>query len=158
MKGFEPVPIRFYGEFKDLPDLPLEWVSAALTDSMIYWLSTTDSDGTPHTRPVHGAFIDDRLLLTNGSRVHHRNLVDRGRVSVHVGSGAEVVILEGTAGYDPEIGSRFYDIYKPKYGYTMDMSTLPPPLAVIPNSILAWVAKGSAGQDGWARAAKWVRG
>jgi hypothetical protein len=124
--GDDPVASR-----PDIPDygIPgsrkglLDWknVRGRLEESAIYWLATASPEGLPHTVPVWGVWLDDRLYFDGGARTRHlRNVAANPRIAVHLESGNEVVIVEGTAGAasvpDPELTVRVADGYRAKYG------------------------------------------
>lgn len=68
---------------------------AKLAASRNYWLCTTRADGAPHSKPVWGHWADGTLWFGSGG-VAGRNLKRDPRVSVHLESGDDTVILEGT--------------------------------------------------------------
>ena len=78
--------------------LTWEWAEEHLTKAPNYWFATTYPDGRPHTSPVWGVWMDG-ILYFDGSPETRRmkNIAARPEVSVHLESGDEVVILEGTA-------------------------------------------------------------
>lgn len=94
---------------KDRPSIPdygvpegmdgtLEWTTVRdlIAGSKNYWVCTASADGKPHAVPVWGAYLDGTLYFGAGPR-SSRNLDANPRVSVHLESGDEVVILEGTS-------------------------------------------------------------
>lgn len=88
-----------YGIPDDPPQAP-PWpeVEAKLAASRNYWVCTTRANGAPHAKPVWGLWLDGALWFGSGSRsVTARNLARDRRVSVHLESGDDVVILEGVA-------------------------------------------------------------
>jgi general stress protein 26 len=67
-----------------------------LEASRNYWISTTRADGGPHSKPVWGVWLDGALWFGTGdSSVTGRNLARDPRVSVHLESGDDVVMLDG---------------------------------------------------------------
>lgn len=67
-----------------------------LTASRNYWICTTRPNGAPHSKPVWGVWMHGTLWFgTGGDSVTGRNLARDPRVSVHLESGDDVVILEG---------------------------------------------------------------
>ena len=78
----------------------LPWSHAAdrLASSRNYWICTVRPDGRPHSIPVWGLWVDDTLYFgTAHSSCKARNLARNAAVSVHLESGDDVVIIEGTA-------------------------------------------------------------
>jgi hypothetical protein len=88
-------------------DQPLAWedVERRLREAPNYWLATVSSEGRPHVRPVDGVWVEGALCFGGSPETRWaRNLQERSLLTVHLGSGEEVVILEGTAEHvtDPE--------------------------------------------------------
>jgi len=118
------------GPVVDRPDIPyglkapkegmglLPWsrVSERMRHSYIYWVSTTRADGAPHSVPVWGVWLDDVFYFSNGAQTA-RNLVRDPRVSVHLESGEDVVIVEGVveAAKGRPLIKRINDLYQAKY-------------------------------------------
>ena len=93
------------------------WAEQRLIRSRNYWVATTTAAGHPHSRPVWGAWLEDGLYFDTGSRIG-THLLARPEVTVHLESGDEVVILEGTAKQvndEPEAVARFLVAYNNKY-------------------------------------------
>ena len=75
-----------------------EEVSARLSAARTYWLATTLPSGAPHAAPVWGAVCDQALYLySERSTVKARNLARDPRVLIHLESGDDVLIVNGTA-------------------------------------------------------------
>jgi hypothetical protein len=96
--------------------LPWRWARQRLIDARNYWIVSVLPDGRPHSRPVWGVWLDEHLYFDTGSRIGS-NLMANPEVTVHLESGDEVVILEGTAERitDAEEGRQFAAAYNPKY-------------------------------------------
>jgi hypothetical protein len=99
--------------------LPWSHATDRLAASRNYWLATTRPDGRPHVAPVWGVWLDGALYFgTDRASVKARNLASNPTLVVHLESGDDVVILEGT----PEIVASpasipgLNDAYKAKYG------------------------------------------
>ena len=89
-----------YGERGGEGDQPLAWeeVEQRLREAPNYWLATVSPDGRPHARPVDGVWVGGALCLGGSPDTRWvRNLQERPALTVHLGSGEEVIILEGTA-------------------------------------------------------------
>lgn len=107
MTAMEPKPSRphlpaGYGIEKaiDPPGERLPWkeVSEWLATARNYWLSTTRADGRPHAKPVWGLWLDGEFAFsTHPETVTGHNLHTNPEVTVHLESGDQVLILEGTA-------------------------------------------------------------
>jgi hypothetical protein len=78
-------------------DGTLEWdiVSAKLAAAKNYWIGTTSPTGAPHAVPMWAAWVDDALYIGVGGHRTKRNLARDPRVSIHLESGTDVVIVEG---------------------------------------------------------------
>jgi hypothetical protein len=97
----------------------------------------------PHAAPVWGVVLAGTLYFSTDTRsAKGRNLLHNGRVAVHLESGDEVVILEGTVQRFDRTHqvSGLREAYNEKYGF--DMATLPSAesvwFAVKPAVALGW--------------------
>jgi len=115
--------IQDYGVPKSKAGL-LSWedIDKRLTDSRYYWICTVDTKGQPHTTPVDGLWLDETLYFGGSpSTRRNRNLVNNSKVSVHLESGSDVVILHGEAGEQPPLdralAARLAELHGIKYGY-----------------------------------------
>jgi hypothetical protein len=77
--------------------LAWEWAAERLERAHNYWVATSSPDGRPHAAPVWGVWLDGAFHFSTarGSR-KGRNLAANPGAVVHLESGDEVVILEGT--------------------------------------------------------------
>ncbi|MGI9615980.1 MAG: pyridoxamine 5'-phosphate oxidase family protein, partial [Acidimicrobiales bacterium] len=78
----------------------IEWdsIDARLGDEMHYWLATVRPDGRPHVVPRWGAWLNGRLYYDGSPEtVHARNLAANPGCVLHVGDGADAIIVEGTS-------------------------------------------------------------
>lgn len=92
----EPVASRPQPDWlggKDL--LPWSWAVERLTAERNYWIVTGRRDGFPQARPLWGVWMGDALYITVGHAGVQR-AADDPRVTVHVDSAVDVVIVEGT--------------------------------------------------------------
>jgi len=72
-------------------------VAGRLAPARSYWLATIGPSGAPHTVPVWGAVVGGALhCFTSQSTVKARHLAHDPRVTIHLESAEEVVIVEGT--------------------------------------------------------------
>ncbi len=95
--GLPQVP-ALYGLKPRKQYLPWTHVRERLASAHNYWICTTRPDGRPHSIPVWGFFFDDTLYFGTGRSTRKaRNLVHNPALSIHLESGDDVVILEGTA-------------------------------------------------------------
>lgn len=88
------IPYGLKGPKEGMGLLPWRRVSDRMRGSYIYWISTTRKDGRPHSIPVWGIWLDETLYFSNGA-LTARNLARDRRVSVHLESGEDAVIIEG---------------------------------------------------------------
>lgn len=77
--------------------LPWSHVERRMAEARNYWIGTAASDGRPHAVPTWGVWLGGTLHVGGGPRVRwQRNLRRNPRVSVHLDSSDEVVVIEGT--------------------------------------------------------------
>jgi Pyridoxamine 5'-phosphate oxidase len=89
-----------YGARGGEADEPLAWeqIEQRLRDAPNYWVATVGRNGRPHARPVDGVWVVGALCFGGSPATGWvRNLSDDPAVSVHLPSGDDVVILDGTA-------------------------------------------------------------
>lgn len=122
--------------------LPWEWVTEWLTSSRNYWIGTTRADGRPHTIPVWGLWLDEAVYFsTDPESWKGRHLAARPDAVIHLESGDEVVICEGTIERVMADGlpAGFVPAYAAKYGHEMDTSDLAFGFyRMRPSRVLAW--------------------
>lgn len=125
-------------------------VEERLTQAKNYWLCTVRPNGQPHAIPKWGVWVEGKLYFDGSPETRHvRNVVDNPAISVHLESGDDVVIVEGTARLLPRppagMGQKLSQAYKAKYaalGYApepdqWDHGGL---MEVAPSKILAWTS------------------
>lgn len=98
--------------------LSLDWVRRQLEQSRNYWVASSRPDGRPHVSPVWGIWLEDRFCFgTSRTSRKGKNLAANPAVVVHVESGDDVVILEGTIEElsDRATLRRYADAYDAKY-------------------------------------------
>ena len=98
----------------------LAWptVEQWLIDARNYWVCTTRADGRPHAMPVWGLWLDGAVWFsTDPTSLKARNLAAQPEIVVHLESGDECCVLEGTVERVADAGSlsRFDDDYHAKY-------------------------------------------
>ena len=139
-----------------LPDTAeglLSWgvVEDRLRASRHYWLATVRPDGTPHSIPRWGVWLDGRFYYDGAPTTRHvRNLEHNPACTLTLESGTEVVIVEGvstaTRAEPDDLGRRLADAfekYHPEYAPGRDAwaDDLGGGLRVIePRRALAWFA------------------
>jgi len=100
--------------------LTWDWVAAQLTESKNYWLCSVRPNGKPHVVPRWGAFVEDKFYYDGSPETRHaRNIMENPHVSLHLESGSEAIILEGTSAPtgkpSPELGKKLSQAYRKKY-------------------------------------------
>ncbi len=78
----------------------LEWVTIdrLLHEALHYWMATTRPDGRPHVVPRWGAWLDGRLFYDGSpDTLHAKNLRANSACTLHIGDGAEAIMIDGTA-------------------------------------------------------------
>lgn len=76
----------------------LTWsdVEPRLVSAKHYWLATVRPDGTPHSVPRWGVWVDGRFYYDGSpTTVHARNAERNPAVTLTLESGAQAVIVEG---------------------------------------------------------------
>jgi hypothetical protein len=130
--------------------LPWGWAVDRLTVARNYWIATTRPSGRPHTRPVWGVWLDDVFYFSTGS-LAAENLTGNAEITVHLESGSDVVIVEGTAQpvADLPLVERVIADYNEKYRWDADPHDMPGPLiAVRPRVAFGWLSDDSGADRG----------
>ena len=123
----------------------LRWRDAErrLVDARLYWLATTNPDGTPHVRPVWGVWIEGCFYFDGHPRTRWaRNLARDSRASLHLESAADVVIVEGL-GEDVErtnaqLGNEIASAWEAKYGRLVPDPAARGIFQLVPQRARAW--------------------
>ncbi|MGA9977076.1 MAG: pyridoxamine 5'-phosphate oxidase family protein [Candidatus Sulfotelmatobacter sp.] len=128
--------------------LPFSHAETRLAKSRNYWICTARPDGRPHSIPVWGFWIDGALYFgTARDSRKSRNLAHNPAISIHLDSGDDVVILEGTAAeVDPNDKPTFRKLdAASRVKYKMPMTAPPGGVSVVyrvrPHVVLAWTEK-----------------
>jgi PPOX class probable F420-dependent enzyme len=134
---------RVYGIHEDDAGLlDWGWATDRLERARNYWVSTTSPDGRPHAMPVWGVWLDDVFYFSSAPDSRKaRNLVANPRITVHLESGDEVVIVEGTADHvtDAALLQRISQDYSGKYSFDVTFTVAGRGLvAVHPRVAYAW--------------------
>jgi hypothetical protein len=140
-----------YGVENTAPEglLPWEWVTERLSNSRNYWVCTTGADCRPHAMPVWGVWLGDGVYFsTDRSSRKGRNLSVDARISLHLESGDEVVIIESAAREvtDLDVLDEMAEQYELKYPGTglkpEDLNSATNITYVVrPGTVLAWMEK-----------------
>ena len=127
--------------------LEWEWVDQRMEKSRNYWISSTRPDGKPHAAPVWGVWLDGILYFGTERRSRKgRNLAARAAVVVHLESGDEAVIIEGSVEEvsDIELLTRIADATAAKYPPHKPEPDPGPSVAMYrlrPRLVFAWTEK-----------------
>ena len=118
-------------------------IEEKLKQSRNYWVSSTRVDGRPHAAPVWGLWLDGALLFSSDpTSIKARNLYSKPDVVIHLESGDDVVILEGTIDTfnesDPVFGS-FVKAYDAKYGIRIEPNPDFAYFRLQPATAMAWL-------------------
>jgi len=135
------MPRHYQSAASDAGLLPWSHVEDQLARARNYWLATTRPDGRPHVTPVWGAWVDQAFYFDGIFTAHWaKNLATNPAVAIHLESGVNVVILEGTVEDmvpDADLAARIVEIYAAKY-----VSPLPQAARGMyrlrPHSVRAW--------------------
>lgn len=122
--------------------LSWDWATKRLTKAHNYWICTTRSDGRPHAMPVWGVWVEGAVYFsTDPSSLKARNMAARPKITVHLESGEEVIILEGSV-EKVKVTELVDDAYNGKY--KMRLSSFPGPVGIYrlkPKVLMAWREK-----------------
>ena len=146
-------PLRMFGAATNHDPPDWGWVERQLIDAPTYWV-VAHGGSYPHPRPVWGVWADDRLHLSVGSAVVRCLLEADPAVTVHLDSGLDVVLVEGSV-TGPTEDAALIDSYDRKYDWRYDVGQYGPFTSVRPARVLAWQAVGPAGRDGFRRSGRW---
>ncbi len=119
--------------------LPWSHVVERLERARNYWIGTVGPDGHPHAVPTWGVWVDDTLYFGGGPNTRwSRNLAANPKVTVHLESGDDVLILEGTVDRitdpaHPQV-TRVDDAYEAKYQMRHGI----PFWVLRPHKVFAW--------------------
>lgn len=141
---------HFPSGYLENPRTLLDWepVEERLAAAKNYWLSSVRPDGRPHSVPKWGVWVKGRFYFDGSPETRHaRNIARNPYVTVHLESGDDVVILEGTARAvekpAAQLAARVARAYGEKYageGYApaADQWNEGGLFEVNPRSVLAW--------------------
>jgi len=147
--------LRMYGAPTDHQPLAWNWVEGRLAEPGTMWV-TAVSDGYPHPRPVWGVWYRDLLHLSIGTPSIRRQLLTDPRLTVHLDSGTDVVIIEGRATLPAQTSAEVLAAYDAKYDWKYDAAQYSPLVELHPQTVMAWRAAGAAGRDGFTESGSWA--
>jgi hypothetical protein len=148
--------LRLYGAPSDQARLAWSWVEDQLETAGIYWL-VARTPGHPHPRPVWGVWHGQKLYLSIGSPALLRAVDQDPAVTVHLDSGTDVVLVEGTTSPVAQQGtpSSIIEAYNAKYDWDYQVDQYGELIVVQPLRILAWRTAGWAGRDSFQATGCW---
>ena len=136
----EPSQPCMFGSHVGSGKLAWEWATERLARARAYWIATTRPHGQPHSRPVWGIWLDTTFYFSTGS-LAAQNLATRPAITVHLESGNEVVIIEGTTRQVTNVSllEQVVNLYNQKYHWELDPNNLDGPFyAVRPQVAFGW--------------------
>ncbi len=97
-----------------------EYVEERLTRSVHYWVCSVRPNGHPHVIPRWGVFVEGKFYYDGSPETRHaKNISLNPNVSLHLESGSDVVILDGTSKPvgkpSAELAQKISREYKAKY-------------------------------------------
>jgi hypothetical protein len=148
--------LHLYGAPSEQDRLAWSWVERQLEAAGTYWL-VARTPGHPHPRPVWGLWHGQRLHLSVGSPALMRAVGQDPSVTVHLDSGTDVVLLEGTAiptvrGGTPSL---VIEAYNTKYDWDYQVAQYGELIVVQPLRVLAWRTAGWAGRESFQATGCW---
>jgi len=147
--------LHLYGSLSDRTPLAWSWVGQQLADAGTYWVIAR-TPGHPHPRPVWGIWSQQQLYLSIGSPTLVQAIRADPVVTVHLGSGTDVVIVEGLASSSAPTAAPLIQAYNDKYAWDYDVSQYGALTRVRPSKVLAWRTAGPAGRDSFQTTGSWI--
>lgn len=142
-----------YGSPASVGDLDWGWVDEQLATAGAYWV-VVEAEGQPHPRPVWGVWHRRHLHLSVGSPTLSAGMTVGRRVTAHLGSATDVVIVDGEVRGDstePDL----LRLYNSKYDWDYTIDEYGPLTVVAPAKVMAWRSGGWAGRDGFRATGRW---
>jgi nitroimidazol reductase NimA-like FMN-containing flavoprotein (pyridoxamine 5'-phosphate oxidase superfamily) len=131
----------------------LEWsfIQSSMRQAKNYWIVTATLQGKPSATPVWGVWVDDRLYFDGSPETRRgRNIAANPQTAVHLESGDQAVMLEGTtvilpAAPERALAERIAAGYREKYA---ELGYAPQPdqwdagglFEFTPNKVIAWTS------------------
>jgi hypothetical protein len=121
----------------------LDWqfVAEEMSKAEHYWIACVNGRNAPHVAPLWGIWFENRIHFDGSPQTGWaKNLKVNGQIAVHLPSGEQVIIVEGSATTleDDELSSEEWalldGIYQKKYGVKEGS----PYWYVQPSKVLAW--------------------
>jgi hypothetical protein len=147
--------LRMYGQPSDHEQLEWAWAREQLESAGLYWV-TPITTGHPHPRPVWGIWLDDELHLSIGSPVIRAALAEDPRLTVHLESATDVVIVEGRIIPATTTDAAVLAAYDTKYDWQYDADAYGPISRIAPDTVMAWRTAGWAGRESFQQTGSWT--
>jgi hypothetical protein len=126
--------------------LTWDWVDEQMRKSRNYWVCTTRPDGRPHAAPVWGVWLDNTLYFSSGTTsVKAKNLTKNPQLVVHLESGDDTLIIEGTVvalDFNDDRKTTIFKDYGEKYSFNPadgDDAEKSVWYELIPTKIMTWL-------------------
>ncbi|MEP7290447.1 MAG: pyridoxamine 5'-phosphate oxidase family protein [Chloroflexota bacterium] len=116
------------------------WVDEQMAKSRNYWIASTRPDGRPHVAPVWGVWYEGALCFGSDPQSRKaRNFAHQPEIVVHLESGDDTVILEGSVTQlrDPALIAPVDVLYAAKYP-PFDPTPSTMYFVLRPHTALAW--------------------
>lgn len=107
--------------------LPWSHVERRMESARNYWIVTASLEGEPHVAPVWGVWDDSTFYFATGEvSKKARNLNENPRLVVHLESGDDVVILQGSGEriHQPDHLRALDSLYEDKYSIRLGESPI----------------------------------
>ena len=108
--------------YVESPTSTVSWelVEQRLEKAKNYWLCSVYPDGRPHVIPRWAVYVDGKIYYDGSPETRHaRNIAKNPQVSLHLESGDQALIVEGTAieagKPSPELAAKIAAAYCAKY-------------------------------------------
>jgi uncharacterized pyridoxamine 5'-phosphate oxidase family protein len=142
VKGERPQFASSYGISGDTNGtIGWEVSSGKMAAARNYWVATADLHGNPHSSPIWGVWMDDRLYFGMDTTSRKaRNVAANSRAVIHLESGDDVVLLHCDVATedDPAVKERVFHTYREKYSMP-DNFSFEPVMCAIPYRGFAWL-------------------
>jgi len=103
-----------------ISEVSWEYVAGQLRDAKHYWLCSVRPDGRPHCVPRWAVYLDGLVYYDGSPETRHaRNIIENPHVALHLESGSQAIILEGTSAPagkpSADLAGRLVQAYHVKY-------------------------------------------
>jgi nitroimidazol reductase NimA-like FMN-containing flavoprotein (pyridoxamine 5'-phosphate oxidase superfamily) len=128
--------------------VPWGHVEKRLIEALHYWLCSVRPNGHPHAVPKWAVYVQGKIYFDGSPETRHaRNISENPQVVLHLESGEDVIIVEGTAKASgkpaPELALQIAQAYANKYvtrGYAPEPSQWDEGglFEITPRTVIAW--------------------